>query len=283
MSALLKRLFLCSVILSICLFPPVSFLAAEDYEVPHRFKPGDVISAEMMNEVFEVLARITHGVRIEDLLGDWSCTYQSGYRDWDTLVVGGNVGFETDNDKLIMWRTDKVTFMDDGDGTYSYKTEKYNMFYVDTTNCFHDRMNSPDQQRFAIKNNRFYTSGCGGIPFRVMRFSENTYEFSNNYVCITCSKINRVPATPDDLSAEVAGLKVTLRWTDLSDNETGFRVFRRGSIDAPFSEIAAPAANVTTFEETLATPGIYWYRVNAANENGDSLGSNVVKVEIKSN
>ena len=72
----------------------------------------------------------------------------------------------------------------------------------------------------------------------------------------------------------------TLSWTDNSDDETGFKVMRRDSLEGEYSEKTTTGADTTSYDDTVSGAGKYWYRVKATNDNGDSLGSNVIKVTI---
>ncbi|MCY3714372.1 MAG: fibronectin type III domain-containing protein [Gemmatimonadetes bacterium] len=87
-----------------------------------------------------------------------------------------------------------------------------------------------------------------------------------------------VPATPSALSAEAQSTtSVLLRWTDNSDNETGFKIERRLSTgtDADFSQIDTTAVSDTTYTDSGLDEGTsYKYRVRAFNSVGNSAYSN---------
>lgn len=72
----------------------------------------------------------------------------------------------------------------------------------------------------------------------------------------------RVEETPDGLAR--------LSWRDLSDNETGFKVQR--SVDnTNWTTIGLAAVDDIGFiDHTLLSPAVYYYRVCATNESGDS-------------
>lgn len=96
------------------------------------------------------------------------------------------------------------------------------------------------------------------------------------------TRTNRVPAIPTRLAATATGTSVTLTWTDNSSDETTFRLLRRDSLTGTFTAIATPDANAVTYTDTGLTSGTtYWYRLQATNANGNSLGGNVVKVTIE--
>src|SRR6266571_299241 len=87
------------------------------------------------------------------------------------------------------------------------------------------------------------------------------------------------PAAPTNLTATAAGsTQITLTWTDNSNNETAFAVWRESGGGA-FGRVAALAANTTRFTDTGLTPGTaYTYEVRAINNAGASPWSNQVTV-----
>ena len=48
-------------------------LLGGDYETPHEFKSGDIISAEMMNELFDYIKNANKMISASELIGTWSC------------------------------------------------------------------------------------------------------------------------------------------------------------------------------------------------------------------
>jgi Galactose oxidase-like, Early set domain/Fibronectin type III domain/Kelch motif len=84
-------------------------------------------------------------------------------------------------------------------------------------------------------------------------------------------------AAPTNLTATaVSSSQINLSWTDRSNNETGFEVYRsrRGR---SFKRIATVGANVTTYADTgLTASTTYRYRVRAYNSGGNSAYSNIV-------
>ena len=79
------------------------------------------------------------------------------------------------------------------------------------------------------------------------------------------------PADPTGLVATApSAIRVHLVWIDGSNNEAEFQV-ERSTGGGPFSPVATVARNVTTWDDTLATPATaFCYRVRAANVHGTS-------------
>lgn len=70
--------------------------------------------------------------------------------------------------------------------------------------------------------------------------------------------------------------KLSLTWTDQSNNENSFRVERRIGTTGTFTEIGVTAANVAQYDDVTVTPGTsYCFQVKARNTVGDSGYSNI--------
>ena len=91
-----------------------------------------------------------------------------------------------------------------------------------------------------------------------------------------------VPNAPSSLSASADSLnRVTVAWSDNSDDETGFKL-ARSSNGVDYSQIATLGAGTTSFSESgLATGATYYYKVRAYNSAGNSDYSNVDSVTIE--
>src|SRR5207249_4193982 len=85
------------------------------------------------------------------------------------------------------------------------------------------------------------------------------------------------PAAPTPLVIEVTPQgPIAVHWTDRSDNETAFALWRkRGSAARP--RIAVVVPNTTRYTDTAVAPGVaYAYRVRATNNSGASVWTNEV-------
>jgi hypothetical protein len=84
--------------------------------------------------------------------------------------------------------------------------------------------------------------------------------------------------TPTNLTATAAsGTQIDLRWTDNSNNETGFSIERSLQAASGFAAVGNVAANATTYNDNgLSAATIYYYRVRATGSGGNNSGySNV--------
>lgn len=83
-----------------------------------------------------------------------------------------------------------------------------------------------------------------------------------------------VPAKPGNVTATSLSHKsIQINWTDNSNNETGFQIFRSQNPNAGFAVVGTAAANTTTFVDSagLQPNTVYYYQVSAAFAYGGSL------------
>ena len=111
------------VLASILLSCPMSLMGA-DFEIPHEFKAGDTISAEMMNEIFEYIKNAQRMVETSELVGTWSCTItaysKSGESSCCTDIC--NQLTKKTGVNYYYYNNGTIVCSEDGDGTYSYIT-----------------------------------------------------------------------------------------------------------------------------------------------------------------
>lgn len=91
----------------------------------------------------------------------------------------------------------------------------------------------------------------------------------------------RIPAAPSlQIPVIIGSKRVVLSWTDLSDSEDEFVIYRKNnSLDEGFVRIGFVKANSTTFADTSVFPDhSYSYLVRAKNSAGESFQSNEITV-----
>jgi len=90
--------------------------------------------------------------------------------------------------------------------------------------------------------------------------------------------LSNLPLAPSGLTASVvSSSKITLAWTDNSNNETGFIISRKTGSGGTYADIHTTNENITTWSDTTVVDGTqYYYKVRATNSAGDSPNSNEV-------
>ena len=71
--------------------------------------------------------------------------------------------------------------------------------------------------------------------------------------------------------------RVSLSWSDNSNNETGFKIQRKTGITGTYGDIGTTGSNATSYTDNdtaLKDGTLYYYRVSATNATGDSAFSN---------
>ena len=131
----------------------------------------------------------------------------------------------------------------------------------------------------------FTNSITAGITYTYYVIAVNTApspdqaSAASNTVIVT---VIPAPAAPSNLAGFAVRTtsattdRVTLTWTDNSNNETGFHVQRSASPTFTNTSTYTMAANVTTFSQNVSRNVTYYYRVRSTNATGNSGWSNVV-------
>ena len=263
---------------------PTEIFAA-DYETPHEFSAGDTISADMLNELFNNIKLSKTAILSSDLVGTWSCKVSIRYSSSHAT------GWTADSDSLYQKLTSTITFIADGDGTYSYESTAPNPFFA-----YDDRAISG--HKYAVLSNSFYFTfprkdQNGTIAsddkaiYYLSKTSKNSYLFIRGGATdispdsLICDKQNLPPSMPSTFTASVSGKTVSLAWTDSSTDETGFKVLRKDSLTGSYSTVTTTSADATSYSDTVTAAGSYWYRVSATNSNGNSVASKMVKVDVE--
>ena len=111
--------------------------------------------------------------------------------------------------------------------------------------------------------------------YRVRAYNANTISgYSSEKNATTLSNI---PVAPSGLTiTTLQSAKIVITWTDNSNNETGFKIQRKGATGG-YTDLTTTGANATQYSDTTVTDGtLYYYRVCATNTAGDSAYSNEV-------
>ena len=272
------------VLASIFLSYPMN-LIGEDFDPPHTFSCGDTISADMMNEIFDYIKNANKMITASYLLGTWSCevyTQTSGCAAYTSLGT----------DSLYRYNSTTLVMTDDGDNTTSYTSTIPNIF-----NCAD---NATGLGNWVIKNNTLFVDvykwGIKGDPsveaqlgFAKLKKVSNTKFLMESEQAKTifaeCDKQNLPPIAPTLDNVTSSGKTVTLTWTDNSNDETGFNVWRKDSNKGSWDNVTSSVTFVdaTASDTTVTEAKEYWYRVSAINSYGESIRSKVISVCVNSN
>jgi PKD repeat protein len=129
-----------------------------------------------------------------------------------------------------------------------------------------------------------HTYAAAGTYTAKLTVTDNGGATASQTVTITASADPNVINAPSGLTASAAKKgAVTLKWTDNSNNESGFYVERAPSSTGVFARVGQVGANVKTFAQSGVAAGTYLYRVQAFNAStgGTSGYSNTVSVRVK--
>ena len=101
------------------------------------------------------------------------------------------------------------------------------------------------------------------------------YETSEPAAIINISTLI-VPNPPSNLTAEAMHSdEILLNWTDTSNNEVGFEIFRQEGNSGTMDLLTTLNADVNTHPDAPLSPGTtYYYQVRAINTDGESAFSN---------
>ena len=108
-------------------------------------------------------------------------------------------------------------------------------------------------------------------------------EYDSNPVFAECDKQNLPPIAPTLDNVTSSGTTVTLTWTDNSNDETGFNVWRRDGTEGSWDNVttSATSADATSATDNVTEAKIYSYRVSAINSYGESTRSKLIQVEVE--
>ena len=219
-----------------------------------KFKAGDIISADVMNEAFDSITRVP---TTADLVGSWSCRYIS-------RRASGCTASWTRHTNDLYYYADNATLdiTDNGNDTYSFEALP-NLDDCTNSQAFSGNISTEAKALFLAGH---------GIPIEMV----NRNRFVLNYGFFAdCKRVDNVPQNPQELTVTVSSNINILSWSDLSTFETEFNILRKDSINGEWQVIDTVNQNTTIYEDVVTETKPYWYRVQAKNTTGTSLGSNV--------
>ena len=277
----MKKLLI-NFLLATLIMMPTSLFGAE-FDTPHTFSAGDTISADMMNEIFDYIKNANKMISASELIGTWSCLLST--------QTAGSLGITTlGPDSLYRYNSSTLVMIDDNDSTYSYTTTIPNIFNCSDTHA--------GLGNWVVKNNILlfdvYKWGIKGDPsleaqlkFVNLKKVSNTKLLmeiaSSKTVFAECDKCCLPPIAPTLDNVTSSGKTVSLTWTDNSNDETGFNVWRKDSNEGSWDNVTTSVTFVdaTSASDTVTEAKKYWYRVSAINSYGESTRSKVIPVDVE--
>lgn len=255
-------------VLAAALAVPLVVIAEQTISL--TFKDGDVISANVMNQIFSRINNVVTGFTSPaELEGTWSCTTYGG--------VPAMVGTECTalaGSPLLSSKVSAITFTS---ATKSYSYTGVGLLGVCMSTMA--SASSTTTGSYDVISNHLTGGGTAGGLYAMTKVSPTQFNFDSIGTFVSCTKSNPVPAPANNLTGTVTGTSVALTWIDQSTNETGFRVERKASLTGAWGAVTTTAVNAISFTDT-ATTGTYWYRVIATNAAGDAVSSNEIQVTV---
>ena len=282
----------------IILFSINSFPA--DYKSAIRLKEGDVISAEVFNDIMDRIELTLKPILISELVGSWSAKqYICNDGDYGSsgYCTSNEIGSTTTENLVFQTKTDTVTISDNGDNTFNWTSSSHQLFF---------NANKKDHMRFSEGNlNHTCSISSAQIVGCLMDVQNNspqgrTVAFMNvkrtsptqivfywgplaggyklNHLILDKQGIE--PNPPTNFTATLQSgttPNVTFSWTASEGGADSYTIKSKDSATGTFSDLQTDITNIGSFSDSL-TSGTRWYRVFAVDSNGTSIGSNVVSV-----
>ena len=251
-------------------------IMATDSVIPYSFSDGQVLSADVLNDLFTSVKNSTQGYQSEsELNGTWNCTtYDS---NMNTSAGMPNANFSTDSATGLKKLLSTWTFSSNGTalsvtgamiGGVSLGQNNTGACPINTNYAYTSKIVESTLMLGATSMGGACTTSATALP--IIKVSPYKFRFVANSSVTSCVFANQPPAIPSNLS--LSGKVLT--WVDNSTDETAFVILKKSSGGA-WAEYATVGAGVTSYTDSSGSSGDK-YRVKSRNTNGDSLGSNMV-------
>ena len=286
----------------IILFSINSFSA--DYKSAVRLKEGDVISAEVFNDIMDRIELTLKPITISELVGTWSAKQyickRGQFPDGNYCDFLSAIGGKTTENNVFRTRTDTVTISDNENNTVNWTSPNINLLISDqfsadtylpnTGNQVHTCSFSDAQIVGCLMDSQI-DPGVGGriVSFwNIKRTSPTQFVmffgpvekggYEMNHIILNKQEI--APNPPTNFSATLQSgttPNVTFSWTASEGGADSYTIKSKDSATGTFADLQTEITNIGSFSDSL-TSGTRWYRVFAVDSNGTSIGSNVVSV-----
>lgn len=276
---------------------------AADYESAQRLGTGDVISADVMNDILERIELTLKPISADELVGTWDveqffCGSESniyGSASYCNYNDSRTLSSTTLDAGLIRKRSDTVTISSNSNGTINWTASNYDVLFN------FNKTDAMQQNTGGLTHTcKVYPSDLMGCLFddeitdidgritqfmKVKRASADQLIFSygplsgNGTINILVLNKNSIPPTaPSNLSySRTSDGPYSLSWTAASGTVSSYSIKYKDEVEDDFSELTTTTS--TSYTVTAGYGEERWYRVFAVNDNGTSIGSNVILVD----
>ncbi|MTI39019.1 fibronectin type III domain-containing protein, partial [Fulvivirga lutimaris] len=138
-------------------------------------------------------------------------------------------------------------------------------------------LNARNNASEVVRINAVSPDGNGEILLGVTRAAGSSWGYINTLE-LHYYEPSAVPGEPLNLSAKPSSKSsIALNWSDNSNNETGFEIYRSQNEAGPFSLVTTVGVDVESYEDGgLTTAQTYYYMMRAVNGEGQSPYTSVV-------
>ncbi len=236
------------------------------------------------------VATVNSGLNYAYYEGSWS-----KIPDFSTLTAvkigqidNFNLSVRNRNDNFAFNYEGAITIPQDGVYTFYTNSNEGSILYIDNTKIVdNDGIHSSRERSGTItltsgshKIRVAYFEKTGGEALQVMWSGPGITKqvIPADALKDAFTMPGTPPSFPTSLSATAISYEqINLQWTDNSDDESGFQIFRTSNLAAPFYPIATVGKNVTTYsDKKLTAETTYYYKIQAIGKYGESGFSNEI-------
>ncbi len=255
----------------------MNMLHSAELKIADDFKDGDVLSASVFNQIFDTIERVSGTIKDEDLVGVWNCNSISS----NSLSGWTQDGFlyKVNDAQLNLSASSSLKSLEN---PYSISTSNPNPFNWSNSSGFIGQ--------YVLLNNHLIIkrdSDSKGMVWDLDLISKSRFELTyadtaSQYAnFISCDSTTSVPSAPTAPAATNNQTFISVSWTDSSEDESGFKVYRKKSGESDFQLVSTQTASTYT-DTTLNEGETANYFIKSYNQNGDSNQSNVVVATLDS-
>ena len=296
-SIIFQKIFITGVVLF-----SAQMLWSDDYKSAQKFNDGDVVSAQVLNDIIDRIELTLKPILISELVSVWSAKQyicsDGAYGSSNYCDNTGTIGTTTTENLIFKTRSDTLTISDNGNNTINWTSPNIQLLFNanyssrmkhSTGGLNHTCSISDVQIIGCLMDSSIVTGGLGSDASRIVTFMNlkrtsptqiilfwgpRTGHYKMNHLVL--NKQNQPPEAPTNLTLSIASSAIAQSWTAVS-GATSYEIYRKTSDTGTYSSIGTSTS--TSFSDSNVSSGSnYWYRIFAKNSNGTSTGSNVVKV-----